>query len=135
MATLEAQFRPRILVSDSQDISQALALVQANGLPCDTVTVHDGVVAIHALIDDTFNLAIVDLSMASLDGLRLIALIRATPQLRQLPILAIAAPLEPASTLEGIRAGADDYLARPVEWPLLMMRIRQLVSPSNAERD
>lgn len=135
MTTQEALSRPRILVSDKQDICQALARVHANGLPCDTVTVRDGVAAIHALLDDTYDLAIVDLSMHSLDGLRLIALIRATPQLRQLPILAIASPLEPASTLEGIRAGADDYLARPVEWPLLMMRIRQLVPLRDTEGD
>ncbi len=135
MTTEEARVQPRILVSDKQDISEALALVHDNGLPCDIVIVSDGVVAIHTLLDSEFDLAIVDLSMARLDGLRLIALVRATPQLRTLPILAIASPLKPASTLEGIRAGADDYLARPIEWPLLMMRIRQLVSSRDAGRD
>ena len=135
MAADEIQVRPNILVSDKPDINAALANVRENGQLCETVAVRDGVVAIHTLLDGAFDLAIIDLSMPRLDGLRLIALIRATPQLCTLPILAIASPLEPASTLESIRAGANDYLARPIEWPLLMMRIRQLVPPPDAARD
>ncbi len=127
MTTNETHIRTRILISDSDDLSQAIAAVQANGEPCETVAVSDGVTAIHTLLDSAFDLVIIDLSMPRLDGLRLIALIHATPQLRHLPILAIASSLEPSSTLEGIRAGADDYLPRPIEWPLLTMRIRQLV--------
>ena len=132
MTTSETDVRTRMLISDNDEISQAIAAAQDNGEPCETVAVRDGVTAIHTLLDSAFDLVIIDLSMPRLDGLRLIALIRATPQLRHLPILAIASPLEPGSTLEGIRAGADDYLPRPVEWPLLTMRIRQLVGNRRA---
>lgn len=118
--------QPRILIAGKNDLSQAIDEVRNNGEACMTQTAADGVAAIHTLLDSTFDLAIIDLAKSRLDGLRLIALIRATPALKHLPILVIASPQEPGSTLEGIRAGADDYLARPLEWPLLAMRIRQL---------
>jgi len=121
----------RILVSENDDVMSAIADVQHNGQQSEFVTVKDGVEALRVLHGSSFDLMIIDLSMPRLDGLRLIALVRATPELRHLPILAVASPQEPGSTLESIRAGADDYLARPIEWPLLAMRIRQLTRDSH----
>lgn len=117
---------PRVLVAGNDDVSQAISKVHQNGEACETHTARDGVGAMHTLLGSAFDLVIIDLAMARLDGLRLIALIRATPALKNLPVLAIASPQQPASSLDGICAGADDYLARPLEWPLLAMRIRQL---------
>jgi CheY-like chemotaxis protein len=120
----------RILISDNDDIVKAISDARTNDEQCETVAVKDGVKALNTLHDSSFDLLIVDLSMSRMDGLRLIALIRATPEFRDLTILAVASPQEPGSTLESIRAGADDYLARPIEWPLLAMRIRQLTHGS-----
>jgi PleD family two-component response regulator len=118
----------RILFADSLDIRQAIATARKNGEAYEALPVIDGVQLMHRLLDSRFDLAIVDLEMETLDALRLIPLIRATPELRQLQILAIACAQDPASTLEGIKAGATDYLPRPFEWPQIAMRIRQLTS-------
>jgi PleD family two-component response regulator len=118
----------RILFADSLDIRQAIATARKNGEDYEALPVIDGVQLMHRLLDSRFDLAIVDLEMETLDALRLIPLIRATPELRQLQILAIACAQDPASTLEGIKAGATDYLPRPFEWPQIAMRIRQLTS-------
>ena len=96
------------------------------------VAVRDGLEAMHVLVESPFNLAIIDIAHTDLDALRLIALIRATPSLRRLPILAVAVDHVPETTLEGLRAGANDYLPRPIDWPQLVMRIRHLLSK---ERD
>jgi PleD family two-component response regulator len=118
----------RILFADSLDIRQAIATARKNGEDYEALPVIDGVQLMHRLLDSRFDLAIVDLEMETLDALRLIPLIRATPELRQLQILAIACAQDPASTLEGIKAGATNYLPRPFEWPQIAMRIRQLTS-------
>lgn len=117
----------KILAADVTDLLAAIDRAVANGEHFEVVAVVDGLDAMHALVASPFDLAIIDIAMPSLDALRLIALIRATPSLRRLPILAVAAPNEPQSTLEGLRAGANDYIARPIEWPQLVMRVRQLV--------
>jgi two-component system response regulator PhoP len=116
----------RILFSDSLDIRQAIATACDNGENYEALPVIDGVQLMHLLLDSRFDLAIVDLEMETLDALRLIPLIRATPELRQLQILAVACAQDPASPLEGIKAGATDYLPRPFEWPQIAMRIRQM---------
>lgn len=118
----------RILVSNSDDLIHAISKAQQNAEGYQITLTNEGVKTLDTLQAGEFDLVIIDLSKPRLDGLRLTALIRATPALRHLPILAIASPQEPGSTLESIRAGADDYLARPIEWPLLAMRIRQLTT-------
>jgi PleD family two-component response regulator len=116
----------RILFADSFDIRQAIAAARENGETCEALPVNDGVQLMHRLLDSQYDLVVVDLQMQRLDALRLIPLVRATPELRQLPILAIACAQDPASTLESIKAGANDYLPRPFEWPQLAMRVRQM---------
>ena len=85
----------------------------------------------HHLLYSRFDFTIIDLEMETLDALRLIPRFRATPQLRHVQILAIACAQDPASTLEGTKAGATDYLPRPFEWPQLAMRIRQLTTANH----
>lgn len=82
----------------------------------------------HKLLAGAFDLVVIDLAMPSIDGLRLISLIRATPKLRHVPILVIAPTRQPGAPLEAMNAGADDYLPRPLEWPLMARRIRQLTA-------
>ena len=122
----------RILFSDSPDIRQAIVTAGQYGENYEALPVIDGVLLMHRLLYSRFDLTIVDLEMETLDALRLIPLVRATPELRQLQILAIACAQDPASTLEGTKAGATDYLPRPFEWPQLAMRIRQLTTANHS---
>jgi len=105
---------------------EAIAVAQRSGESCTAKAVRNGDQAMHMLLGQDFDLVIVDLAMPSLDALRLIALIRGTPELRHLPILAVASPQSPTSAAEALRAGASDYVQRPVDWPQVVMRIRQL---------
>jgi len=122
----------RILVAEHHEIMEAIALAQRSGESCIATAVRNGDEAMHLLLGNAFDLAIVDLSMRSLDALRLIALIRATPELRHLPILAVASAQSPASAQEALKAGASDYVQRPVDWPQVVMRIRNLADRAPA---
>lgn len=124
--------RTRVLVAEHPEIMKAIANAQKTGEPVAAVSVRDGVQAMHTLLASQFDLAIVDLAMPSLDALRLISLIRATPQVRRLPILAVVPTRRPASGIEALEAGASDYIQRPVDWPQLVMRIRRLTTAAAA---
>ena len=69
----------------------------------------------HHLLYSRFDLTIIYLEKETLDALGLIPLVRTTPQLRHVQILAIACAQDPASTLEGTKVGATYYLPRPFE--------------------
>lgn len=77
--------------------------------------------------------AIVDLVMPRIDGLRLIALIRATPELRKLPVLVITSEQDPSFQEEGMRVGATDFITKPVDWPSLPDRVGALIETQDAD--
>ncbi|MGI9479050.1 MAG: response regulator, partial [Hyphomicrobiaceae bacterium] len=86
-----------------------------------------GAAAMDMLLSERFDLAIIDLLMPQIDGLRLIALMRATTQLRDLPILIITSQQDPALRSDGMQVGADDFLTKPVDWSKLPTCVATLI--------
>jgi two-component system response regulator PhoP len=79
--------------------------------------------------------AVVDLGLPGLPGLELIKAVRARGSM--LPILVLTARSRWQDKVEGLEAGADDYLAKPFEMEELVARVRALlrraaVAPDNA---
>jgi DNA-binding response OmpR family regulator/cellulose synthase/poly-beta-1,6-N-acetylglucosamine synthase-like glycosyltransferase len=70
------------------------------------------------------DLMIADVSMPGMDGLDLLRQMRSTPNTAGIPVLLLTAKQEPADVLEGLRAGADDYLTKPFQVPELLARVQ-----------
>ena len=115
-----------VLIADDDPIfgQLAAACLRKAGFGADQA--FDGAQAMHMLLAKNYDLAIVDLVMPRIDGLRLIGLIRATPRLIRLPILIVTSRSDPATRLEGLQVGANDYLTKPVDWPALPEIARRL---------
>ena len=71
-----------------------------------------------------FDLIVLDVMMPGEDGLSLTASLRET---RQTPILLLTARGETSNRIEGLEAGADDYLAKPFEPKELLLRINAIL--------
>ncbi|GLT08769.1 response regulator [Sulfitobacter sp. PR48] len=71
-----------------------------------------------------FDLIVLDVMMPGEDGLTLTASLRET---RQTPILLLTAKGETGNRIEGLEAGADDYLAKPFEPKELLLRINAIL--------
>ena len=71
-----------------------------------------------------FDLIVLDVMMPGEDGLTLTASLRET---RQTPILLLTANGETGNRIEGLEAGADDYLAKPFEPKELLLRINAIL--------
>ena len=75
-----------------------------------------------------FDLAILDVMMPGEDGLSLAAWIRSRPgPAGRLPVLMLTARGDPSDRIEGLRRGADDYLAKPFEPEELVLRIEAIL--------
>ena len=72
-----------------------------------------------------FDLVIVDRMMPSGDGINLINIIKAKSNT---PIILLTAMGEPENKIEGLKIGADDYLAKPFEPEELYLRIQKLLN-------
>jgi two-component system response regulator MprA len=115
----------RILVADDDrairdSIERALEL---EGY--DVVTAPDGTRALTAIGAGRPDLLVLDVMMPGIDGLTVCRVLRA--QRSPLPILMLTALTSTADRVEGLDAGADDYLPKPFELDELLARIRALL--------
>ena len=85
----------------------------------------DGEAARDALADGPLDLVILDLMLPRLDGLSVLRWLRSRTQ--TLPVLILSAKGSEAQKVEGLGAGADDYLAKPFGLRELMARIEALL--------
>jgi two-component system, cell cycle response regulator len=79
------------------------------------------------MLDETYELIILSLSMPDGDPLRLVSQWRANDSFRQLPILLLADEGELPRLAKGLDLGANDYLIRPVDRNELLARVRSQV--------
>lgn len=88
----------------------------------------NGPVAEFLLLRDGFDLAVLDLGLPMIDGLEVLKRVRAEKP--ALPVLLLTARDGLDSRIAGFKAGADDYLIKPFDFPELEMRLRALLRRS-----
>ena len=117
----------RVLVADDNaDMRDYLArLLRAAGYQVTTVT--DGQAALNAVRAGAPDLVISDVMMPRLDGLGLVAALRADARTAAVPVLLLSARAGQEASIEGLRAGADDYLVKPFSAAELLARARASV--------
>lgn len=115
----------RILIADDdrairESLDRALTL---EGY--ETVAVADGAAALEELRQRPVDLIVLDLMMPNIDGITVCRVLRTEKDAT--PILMLTARTETSDRVEGLDAGADDYLAKPFALDELLARIRALL--------
>ncbi len=114
---------PRILVvDDNRDLRAYTSRILAERYAVDQAA--DGAAALEAVKLDPPDLILSDVMMPRLDGLGLIRELRADPATRSIPIVLLSARAGEDAAVEGLDAGADDYLAKPFSARELLARVR-----------
>ncbi len=88
----------------------------------------DGADGLYLAGEYPFDAAVIDLGLPKLSGIDLIKRVRADG--KTLPILILTARNRWQEKVEGLEAGADDYLTKPFEFPELLARVRALLRRS-----
>jgi DNA-binding response OmpR family regulator len=91
-------------------------------------TVRDGASALEKVWDDIYDLVILDIMMPKCDGMQVLQEIRRAGM--AVPILMLTARGEVDDRIQGLDAGADDYLAKPFSMSELLARIRAMLRRS-----
>ncbi|WP_067500342.1 SpoIIE family protein phosphatase [Actinoplanes sp. TFC3] len=114
----------RLLVADDNaDMRDYLTrLLRSAGH--DVQTVADGQAALEAARVQKPDLIVSDVMMPRLDGLQLVAAVRADPRTAGTPVLLLSARAGQEESIEGLEAGADDYLVKPFSSAELLARVR-----------
>ncbi|MFI1989300.1 SpoIIE family protein phosphatase [Actinoplanes sp. NPDC020271] len=101
----------------------------------EVVTAADGRSALELARERSFDLVLTDVMMPRLDGFGLIADLRADPRTRDVPIVVLSARAGEESAVEGLAAGADDYLVKPFSTRELTARVRANVELGQLRRE
>ncbi|MFK8023470.1 MAG: response regulator transcription factor [Ilumatobacter sp.] len=118
-----------VIADDDRQIREALdRILRFEGY--ETVPVADGAAALEAFIEHEPDAAILDVNMPFVDGIAVTRRLRDRGD--RTPILLLTARRETADRVEGLDAGADDYLPKPFDLDELLARVRALVRRGGA---
>jgi two-component system, OmpR family, alkaline phosphatase synthesis response regulator PhoP len=113
-----------LIVEDEQHLANGLRFnLEAEGYTVETVDT--GEAGMDRLRADKYDLLVLDIMLPGRDGFSVMSELRDTGEL--IPTLMLTARSRPEDVLKGFEAGADDYLPKPFELPILMARIRSLI--------
>ncbi|NUB46307.1 diguanylate cyclase [Fertoebacter nigrum] len=73
------------------------------------------------------DLILLDLMLPDMSGIDVLTRLRADPVTRDIPVVIFSATPEPAARLAAFRAGADDFLGKPIDDQTLLARLRSLL--------
>ena len=115
-----------LLVEDEEHIAEALLFnLEAEGYR--TRHFADGTQAITYLLEtaDPIAAILLDVMLPGKDGFEIVRTLR--EHSLYFPVLMLTARSSPADVLEGLNAGADDYLPKPFELDILLVRVKSLL--------
>lgn len=113
-----------LVVEDDADLAVLLERV-LTGEGYSVTLAADGHRALHLVLTGSFDALIVDRGLPAVDGLDLIARLRGRGV--RTPVLVLSARGTTQDRVEGLDAGAEDYLAKPFDLPELLARVRVLL--------
>ncbi|MBO0678391.1 SpoIIE family protein phosphatase [Mycolicibacterium sp. S2-37] len=112
-----------LIADDNADMRDYLtSLLSASGYRVSAVS--DGQQALETIRAEEPDLVISDVMMPRVDGLELLAALRTDSRTAALPVLLLSARAGQEASIEGLAAGADDYLVKPFAAAELLARVR-----------
>ncbi|WP_417435277.1 PleD family two-component system response regulator [Hoeflea sp.] len=117
----------RILVVD--DIPANVKLLEARLLAeyFEVLTAADGMTALTICDQTPVDLILLDIMMPGIDGFEVCERLKQNPRTAHIPIVMVTALDQPTDRVRGLKAGADDFLTKPVNDLQLMTRVKSLI--------
>lgn len=122
-----------LLADDNADMRQYVSRLLSKHLHVEAVA--DGAAALDAIRAHRPDLVLTDVMMPELDGFGLLKAIREDAELRDLPVIMLSARAGEEARIEGLDAGADDYLIKPFSARELTARVHANLKLANVRRE
>ncbi len=116
-----------LIVEDSPTMRQVLGFALKRIRGVEIVEAQDGVDGLKKISQEKFDLALIDINMPLMDGLKLVKLIRSDPRCKDVPIAMITTESAREDRERALHLGANEYLTKPVEQRDILRVARKLL--------
>jgi two-component system cell cycle response regulator len=125
----------KILIVDDVATNRIVLKVKLAGARYETILGATGEAALHLARSELPELILLDVQLPDMNGIDVCRTLRADPVTRAIPIIMVTAFNDPASRIAALKAGADDYLKKPLDELLLLARMRSLLRARETDEE
>lgn len=116
-----------ILVVDDNETNRDILVTRLEAHGYNTLQAADGEEALAAVASHRPDLVLLDVMMPKLDGLEACRRLKSDPTSAFMPIILVTAKSDTRDIVEGLDAGADEYLTKPIDQAALVARVRSVL--------
>lgn len=117
----------KILLAEDESALRTIIAESLSTRGFAVTEVGDGASAMHSLIQNGFDIAVLDVMLPGMDGFTLVKELRKKDN--TIPVLFLTSKTLPADVVQGFESGGNDYLKKPFAMEELVIRIQALLSP------
>ncbi|MEO6809815.1 MAG: fused response regulator/phosphatase [Isosphaeraceae bacterium] len=127
--------RPRVLVVDDNALNVELLAVTLDRLGYEVVTADSGRSALDAVETLSPDVVLMDVLMPGMSGLEALRQLRSRAEASDLPVILVSGLGETEDIVDGLRLGANDYVTKPINLPVLQARLATQTALKRARDD
>jgi len=119
---------PKILLVEDNEMNRDMLSRRLVRGGYDVTIAEDGARGVEMATSDSPDLILMDMSLPVIDGWEATRRIKATPELRKIPVIALTAHAMATDRDRALEAGCDDYDTKPIELQRLLGKIETLLA-------
>ena len=116
-----------LIVEDSPTMRQLLVFALRRLKNVEIVEAQDGMDGLRKVSSDHFDIALIDINMPVMDGLKLIRLMRSEDTLKEIPIVVITTEGASEDRERALSLGANEYLTKPIQANRVLSVVKDLM--------
>jgi two-component system chemotaxis response regulator CheY len=116
-----------LIVEDSPTMRQLLVFALRRLRDVEIVEATDGMDGLRKISSDHYDIALIDINMPVMDGLKLIRLIRDEETLKQVPIVVVTTEGADEDRERAMALGANEYLTKPIQANRVLSVVKDLL--------
>jgi CheY-like chemotaxis protein len=121
---------PKILLVEDNEMNRDMLSRRLVRSGYEVLIAEDGARGVAVATSDRPDLILMDMSLPVIDGWEATRQIKATPELRNIPVIALTAHAMATDRDRALEAGCDDYDTKPIELQRLLGKIKTLLAPA-----
>ena len=117
-----------LLIVDDEESNRDMLSRRLQRQGFEVLLAEDGPQALDSIRQQAPDMVLLDIRMPGMSGMEVLQAIREQYSPTQLPVIMVTAEGHSASIVEALQMGANDYITKPVDMPVVLARIRTLLS-------